>query len=297
VLFRSVDVKNNERFLVTTTAADFSRDMSPTTPLDSTTKRPRDPYYVKDAPITYYLHTALHSDSFDFPSSSVGNLDRIWLKGSSFTQSTRQANAKKSETFENPSLPPTMREVQQLKKLRFDIVTACASISPSTARGGSVQTLTQKLLDLDTPAGRAPVADISAVVALYTGVELSVPQQNAVVIAFSRLNDERIVLIEFIEYLRGGLSSRSKEYVFRIWDSINSQRKDFVSEDEVISAMKRNINREIKNTILDSLHLYSSGREAYELADLVEYYRDVYAEVADDADFKDLLQSTWAGAL
>jgi hypothetical protein len=70
---------------------------------------------------------------------------------------TGSGYGKKSETYENTSVPPTVRELQVLKKLRFDIVTQCASVSPEGCPGAAVQTLTQKLLDLDNPAGRATV--------------------------------------------------------------------------------------------------------------------------------------------
>lgn len=35
---------------------------------------------------------------------------------------------RKSETYENSAVPPTVRELQLLKKLRFDIVHQCAQV-------------------------------------------------------------------------------------------------------------------------------------------------------------------------
>ena len=186
-----------------------------------------------------------------------------------------------------------MRELQLLKKLRFDIVAQCALVSPEGCKGGAVQTLTQKLLDLDNAAGRASVEQIGSVVALYTGVELSVPQMDAVVVAFSRMNDDRVILIEFIEYIRGALSLRPKELVFRVWDVCNPDHREFVSEDEIARGL-RSGSAEVMGSLLDSLHLYSCGRQdGYDLVDLVEYYRDVYAELGDDEEFEALLRDTW----
>ena len=87
-------MKSNERFLVTTTGSSYDRVDFTQTKIGSDTNRVqrRDPYYVKDTPITYYLHTALHSDAFDFPVSSVGNLDQIFSKGSSFSQATSKSH-------------------------------------------------------------------------------------------------------------------------------------------------------------------------------------------------------------
>ena len=207
---------------------------------------------------------------------------------------TGSGYGKKSETYENTSVPPTVRELQVLKKLRFDIVTQCASVSPEGCPGAAVQTLTQKLLDLDNPAGRATVESISSVVALYTGIEMSLTQQDAVVVAFSRMNDQRIILIEFIEYLRGALSMRSRELVFRAWDLCNPDGLEYLTEDDFASGRSRRGNAEAINVMLDSLHLYSCGRdEGYDLVDLIEYYRDVYAEVGDDEEFEALLKDTW----
>ena len=81
---------NNERFLVTTNQATFQGEGFQGTQLGSGTStnsqmKRRDPYYVKDAAITYYLHTALHGKNFDFPATPIGDLNKIWLKGSSFT--------------------------------------------------------------------------------------------------------------------------------------------------------------------------------------------------------------------
>lgn len=169
-------------------------------------------------------------------------------------------------------------------------------MSPPGCPGAAVQTLTQKLLDLDNPAGRAKVDDVSAVVTLYTGVEMTLAQLDAVVIAFSRMNDERIILIEFIEYLRGSLSMHARELVFRVWDLINPERREVVSEEDVAAAgLRAGSNVDV---VLDSLHLYSCGRvEGVDLVDLVEYYRDVYAELGGDGDeeFVQLLRDTWAG--
>jgi hypothetical protein len=187
-----------------------------------------------------------------------------------------------------------VRELQILKQLRFDIVSQCAEVSPPDCPGGAVQTLTQKLLDLDTPAGRASVDAISSVVALYTGVEMTVPQLDAVVVAFSRMNDERVILIEFIEYLRGSLSARARGFVFKAWDLCNPEGREYVSEEEVARAMLSSCDRERVATILDSLHLYSCGRDdGYDIVDLIEYYRDVYAELVDEEDFDVLMRSTW----
>lgn len=156
-----------------------------------------------------------------------------------------------------------------------------------------MQTLTQKLLDLDNPAGRASVDAISSVVALYTGIEMTVPQLDAVVIAFSRMNDDRVILIEFIEYIRGALSLRAKELVFRAWDVCNPDQREYVSEEEIALGM-RSASAEAMGSLLDSLHLYSCGRDdGYDLVDLIEYYRDVYAEVGDDEEFEALLRDTW----
>lgn len=81
---------NNERYMVTTTNADFNASGFQSTKLGTSgaggTTKKRDPYYVKDAAITYYLHTALHGKAFEFPATPIGDLNKIWLKGSSFTQ-------------------------------------------------------------------------------------------------------------------------------------------------------------------------------------------------------------------
>lgn len=293
---QEAEVKN-QRFLVTTNQVDFNASNFSSSRMGSnphTVKR-RDPYYVKDAPITYYLHTALHADSFDFPTTAIGDLDKIWAKNTSFTLSSNAIGyGKKSETFENPSAPPTIRELQVLKRLRFDIVTACSSVSPTNARGGALQTLTQKLLDLDTPAGRAPIEDISRVIREYTGVEMTKTDEDAAVVAFSRMNDDRIILIEMIEYLRGNLSMRAKELLYRVWDACNPTQAEFVTEEDVAQGMNSYLEREAMNSILDSLYLYSCGREeGYDLVDLIEYYRDVYAELGDDEDFAALMRATW----
>jgi hypothetical protein len=82
---------NNERFMVTTNQADFNAQNFASSKLGASARsngqmKRRDPYYVKDAAITYYLHTALHGKNFDFPATPIGDLNKIWLKGSSFTQ-------------------------------------------------------------------------------------------------------------------------------------------------------------------------------------------------------------------
>jgi hypothetical protein len=204
---------------------------------------------------------------------------------------------RKSETYENGSVPPTIREIQLLKKLRYKVTLACNESSPVNAKGSAIQKLTHKLLDLDTEggAGRARVEDISGVVALATGVELSIAEQDAVVIAFSRMNDDRIILIEFIEYLRGAMSIRSKEWVYVVWDACNPTDREYISEEDVIQAMNRNIADDVKFAIMDSLHLYSCGRDqGIDIVDVIEYYRDVFAEVVDDEDFEYLLKTTWS---
>ena len=82
---------NNQRYMVTTNQADFNASGFQGTKMGSSQvgdgkAKKRDPYYVKDAAITYYLHTALHGKQFDFPATPIGDLNKIWLKGTSFTQ-------------------------------------------------------------------------------------------------------------------------------------------------------------------------------------------------------------------
>ena len=172
------------------------------------------------------------------------------------------------------------------------MVGQCATISPEGCRGAAVQTLTQKVLDLDNAAGRATVEAISEVVNTYTGVEITPEQQDALVIAFSRKNDERIILIEFIEFIRGSLSARGRDLVFRVWDACNPSNGEYVTEDDITQAVC-SASPEATATILDSLHLYSFGDGRYDLHSLFEYYRDVYAEVGDDEDFEILINGTW----
>ena len=91
----SVDNVNNERFMVTTNQADFNGQSFSNSKLgagssSSSQLKKRDPYYVNDAPITYYLHTALHGKNFDFPATPIGDVNRIWLKGTSFTEGTSE---------------------------------------------------------------------------------------------------------------------------------------------------------------------------------------------------------------
>lgn len=292
-----INTLNNQRFMVTTSAIDYNGSGFQNSKLGGgkpcQTLR-NDPYYVKDAPVTYYLHTALHGNGFDFPATPIGDLNKIWLKGNSFTNGISSGYGKKSETYENNSVPPTIRELQLLKKLRFDIVSQCVQVSPEGCKGAAIQTLTQKLLDLDTPAGRASVEAVSGVISLYTGIELTLAQQDALVVAFSRMNDERLILIEFIEYIRGSLSTRAREMVFRAWDLCNVDCKEFLTEDDLALGRRQGGDAEAFDVLMDSLHLYSCGREdGYDLVDMVEYYRDVYAEIGDDDDFVTLMMSTW----
>lgn len=157
-----------------------------------------------------------------------------------------------------------------------------------------MQTLTQKLLDLDSPSGRAPLEAISSVISLLTGVDMTPQQSDAAGVAFSRNNDERLILIEFIEYLRGSLSARSRALVFMVWDLCNPSGAEFISEQELASGLNESCSRDAADSLLDSLHLYSCGREGgYDVVDLIELYRDVYAEVGDEEGFEALLKETW----
>lgn len=78
----------NATNFVTTYQATYAKDF-PQTLRDSISGlcsgQTRNPYYLNEPPITYYLHTALHSDNIPFPVSTIGNLKQPWTKGGTFS--------------------------------------------------------------------------------------------------------------------------------------------------------------------------------------------------------------------
>jgi hypothetical protein len=41
----------------------------------------RDPYYMNESTVTYYLHTLLHGDEISFPITTIGSLSNPWQRG------------------------------------------------------------------------------------------------------------------------------------------------------------------------------------------------------------------------
>ena len=203
-------------------------------------------------------------------------------------------------------MPPTVRDLRLLRSLRAKIVTACSSISPPGLSGSTIRVLTQRLLELnDEPIPRAPVEVVTAVLSDVLGVECSEEEMESLCRAFVRYRDDRIILVEFIEYARGALPPHRSELVVKAFSSCQPDRDNRVSEDGIVSAFDQAgaerangdsglPGRELLNSFLDSLHVYCDDTQHdFELNDFFEYYRDVSCEVEDHEQFEDLVCSTW----
>jgi hypothetical protein len=224
-------------------------------------------------------------------------------------------------TFENPGTPPTVKEFRILLQLRKDILMACSATSPPGLYGSTIRLLTQQLLDLNgEPVPRASHDDISSVLSTLLGIELTGPQRDALTVSFTRYRDTRIILVEFIEYLRGSLTGFRSNLVLKAFNSCSPDRYEFISEEGIISSFNKigaaralsdvsSLNGEdLLNHLLDSLQVYTGtgasagtgagGRErgVYELNDFMEYYRDVNCEIIGpecDGVFEHFLTGSW----
>ena len=81
---QEVERERNQTNFETTSRAAFGKDFTPTL-RDSvsglSSGKRRDPYYLNEPAITYYLHTALNSDNIPFPVSTIGSVNRVFAKG------------------------------------------------------------------------------------------------------------------------------------------------------------------------------------------------------------------------
>ncbi|CAE7666079.1 CAPS, partial [Symbiodinium microadriaticum] len=218
----------------------------------------------------------------------------------------KEARNKQFGTFENPGEPPSIRDLRVLRALRANIVKACSEISPPGLSGSTIRVLTQELLELnDEPIPRAPADVVAGVLANVVGVECSQAEMDSLCRAFVRYRDDRIILVEFIEFARGNMSPFRSELVTKAFMNCQPDRSGRVSEDGIINAFdqagaERSCSgaglsgSELLNTLLDSLHVYcADSQSGFELNDFYEYYRDVSCEVEDNAKFDDIVCSTW----
>lgn len=167
------------------------------------------------------------------------------------------------------------------------------------------------------PVPRASLDDINSVLSTLLGLELTSPQRDALTISFTRYRDTRIILVEFIEYLRGSLTSFRSNLVLKGFNSCSPDRYELISEEGIINSFNKAgaaralsdvttlSGEELLNHLLDSLQVYtgaatgmSNGRErvVYELNDFLEYYRDVNCEIIGpecDGVFEELLTGSW----
>jgi hypothetical protein len=300
--------ERNATNFVTTYQASFTKDF-PQTLRDSISGlcsgQKRDPYYLNDPPVTYYLHTALHSDDISFAVSTIGSLKQPWAKGGTFSYDINDGRNRQFGTFENPGEAPTVRDLRVLRNLREKIVKACTSISPPGLSGSTIRVLTQELLDLnDEPIPRAPVDVVAGVLSNLLGIECSQQEIDSLVKAFVRYRDDRVILVEFIEYARGNMAPFRADLVLKAFVSCQPDRDGYVSEDSIINAFNQSgaegasesglSGGELLNYFLDSLHVYGLNSQAgFELNDFFEYYRDVSCELEDNEKFETFVTSTW----
>ena len=81
--------ERNQTNFVTTSKEQFAKAGFTSSLRDSisglSSGKHRSPYYLHEPPITYYLHSALHSDNTPFPVTTIGSLSQPWSKGGSFS--------------------------------------------------------------------------------------------------------------------------------------------------------------------------------------------------------------------
>lgn len=207
-----------------------------------------------------------------------------------------------------------MKEYRILLQLRKDIVAACGATSPPGLYGSTIRLLTQQLLELNAePIPRASLDDINTTLSNLLGIELTDPQRDALTVAFTRYRDTRIILVEFIEYLRGSLTRFRSNLVLKAFNACLPDRYELISEENIISSFDKNgakgalkeissvTGDDLLNHILDSLQVYigqgyNREKGIYELNDFMEYYRDVNCEILGqegDGIFENLLVGCW----
>lgn len=208
-------------------------------------------------------------------------------------------------TFENPGEAPTVRDLRVLRRLRENMVKACTTISPPGLSGSTIRVLTQELLDLnDEPIPRAPVDTVVGVLSNLLGIECTQQEIDSLCKAFVRYRDDRLILVEFIEYARGNLPPWRADLVLKAFVNCEPDRDGYVSEDSIVNAFNQSgaerasasglSGVELLNHFLDSLHIYGLNSKAgFELNDFFEYYRDVSCEMDDNEQFETLITSTW----
>mmetsp|Transcript_4749 Transcript_4749/g.7209 ORF Transcript_4749/g.7209 Transcript_4749/m.7209 type:complete len:416 (+) Transcript_4749:98-1345(+) len=306
---RQLESERNARFLTTTTQEAMSKDNFTSTLRDKisgmASGKKRDPYYLREEPITYYLHSALHCEEVSFPVTAVGSLEKPWSKGVSMSGDIKNGTLRHFGTFENSGNPPTVRELRILRNLRTSIVNSFCGVSPAGKQGSTVRLLTQQLLDLNNEnIPRASVSAVDNVLSDIVGVSLSSEQCDALKVAFSRYNDDRIILVEFVEYIRGPLSQWQSDLIIKAFITCNPGEDDLVTDEGIINAFNTSgaasspsaeglSGKELLNHFLDSLQAYSYTSNGFELNDFVEYYRDVYCEMNNPELFEKTIIATW----
>lgn len=193
-----------------------------------------------------------------------------------------------------------------MKKFRERVLAACTSRTGNRFPGLSIRVLSQNLHYLDaSPQGRVPVDNVRDELVNSIGIEIDINEINSIIRSFSRNNCDEIILIELIEFLRGGWSQWRHEFVTTAFNSIMKNRDEKITEESIInsfdavavSEMFRGVDspEDTLGYLLDSFHVYNpEGIDTgYSRNDFMEYYRDVSCEVPNEDDFEQLITSSW----
>jgi hypothetical protein len=252
--------------------------------------------YSTDPAITYYSDKVKNGTSVNFPVTYTNVLRNPFLKSSAFSADVRNGVERRCESNERPKPALKLKEYRDLAAFRKRLIREITI--PDKSLGAVVRNVvgfvSTTMYNFATDF--VDVEDVAAGFQDDFGFTVTNAEKNALVIAYSVDDTNRISLPDFSNLIRGTLSPRQVELISIVFNQMDASCGSYgrVTEDAIAARYRAPRTTESLASFLNALGFPTDNDGAAVLEDFVDYYAAVLAELGDDADaFEALLRSTW----